>query len=144
VFALTIGVAFLVCGATIPVSAQKNGKTPDAGRPKFTVKAQPAYGVSPAHITLTAELVGGADDFEEYYCPTVRWEWDDGTSSESTLDCAPFEAGKTEIKRKFLIEHTFKQAGAFKVYVRLKQKNKEVATASALVQIQPGAGDFRP
>ena len=138
--------AVIIAALSVPAglgsmpAAQKEAK-PD--RPKFTVRAQPAYGVTPVRIVLTAELTGGANDFEEYYCPTVRWEWDDGTSSESSLDCAPYEAGKTEIKRRFTVEHNFKRAGSFKVFVRLKQRDKEVAAASTLVQLQPGAGDFR-
>src|SRR5437762_2363109 len=28
---------------------------------------------------------------EDYYCPKVEWEWDDGTKSTEESDCAPFE-----------------------------------------------------
>jgi hypothetical protein len=106
------------------------------------LRAQPAVAVSPARVVLTAELVGGANDFEEYYCAAVEWEWGDDTRSESTVDCEPFEAGKSEIKRRFTIEHVFQRAGAYKVAIRLKQRDKQVATASANVQIRPGARDF--
>jgi hypothetical protein len=117
----------------------KETKAQESKRPKLTLKAQPAYGVSPARIVMTAELVGG-DEVEEYYCPTVRWDWDDDTSSESTVDCPPYEAGKTALKRRFTVEHVFKRAGSYKVFVRLKQKDKEVAAASTMIQVQPGAG----
>jgi hypothetical protein len=133
-------------GGAPALSAQRNdkdGKAQDT-RPKLTLRAQPAYGIAPTRVVLTAELVGGANDFEEYYCPTVRWEWGDDTSSESTLDCAPYEAGKTEIKRRFTVEHNFRRAGSYKIYFKLKRHDKEVASASTLVQLQPGAGDLRP
>ena len=69
--------------------------------------------------------MGGADDFEEYYCPTVEWEWGDGTQSESTTDCEPYEAGKSEIKRRFIVEHVFR-AGHYQVSFRLKRRDKAV------------------
>ena len=118
---------------------QNKDKQLDAKRPKFSLRAQPAVGVAPFRVVLTGELQGGADDFEEYYCPTVEWEWGDLTTSESTLDCEPYEAGKTLIKRRFTIEHTYRQAGAFKVYVHLKRKDKQLVSASTTIQVQPGA-----
>ena len=54
------------------------------------------------------------DDFEEYYCPTIDWEWGDDTTSESTADCEPYEAGKSEIKRRFTVEHVFRHGGNFR------------------------------
>jgi hypothetical protein len=112
-------------------------------RPRLTLRAQPPVGVAPARIVLTAELAGGANDFEEYYCPTIAWEWGDDTTSESTLDCEPYEAGKSEIRRRFTVEHTFRRAGGYKVMFRLKRRDKLVATATATIQIQPGAGGDR-
>ena len=60
-------------------------------RPKVSLRAQPSVSVAPARIVLTAELQGGSDDFEEYYCPSIEWEWGDDTSSESSSDCEPVE-----------------------------------------------------
>ena len=77
--------------------------------------------VAPARVVLTAELVGGANDFEEYYCPTISWDWGDDTTSESTVDCEPYEAGKSEIKRRFTVQHIFRQEGSQKVFFRLKR-----------------------
>src|SRR3954466_15444476 len=88
--------ALVSIGAAGP---QKNAKDPSSDKkPKLALKAQPVIAMSPARIVLTAELVGGPNDYEEFYCPTVEWDWGDGTQSESTNDCAPFESGKTEIK----------------------------------------------
>ena len=71
----------------LAVDAQRDTKR--IRRPKLSLKAQPNVGVAPARIMLTAELTGGANDFQEYYCPTVLWDWADGTESESTFDCEP-------------------------------------------------------
>jgi hypothetical protein len=121
-----------------------NAKQADAKRPKISVRAQPPVGVAPFRVVFTGELQGGADDFQDYYCPTVEWAWGDLTTSESTLDCEPYEAGKSQIKRRFTTEHTYRLAGAYKVYFHLKRKDKQLASASTTIQVQPGAqGDGR-
>src|SRR5712671_6557041 len=139
---IAIGVTCLVVAASgVPAFAQRDTKNPkeENQRPKLSLKAQPNVGIAPARITLTAELTGGANDFQEYYCPTVLWDWADGTESESTFDCEPYEAGKSEIKRRYTVQHTFR-AGAHKVWVRLKQNTKLLASATVTIQIQPGRG----
>ena len=126
-----------------PLAAQKSEKDlpQDPKRPKITLKAQPVIAMSPARIVLTAELVGGPNDYEEFYCPAVEWDWGDGTQSESTTDCQPYEAGKSEIKRHFTTDHTYNIAGEYRVEFRLKQKDKVVARASTDVKVRPGVRD---
>ena len=91
----------------------------------MTVKVSPIVGFSPARMVLTADLKG--DDSEELYCASIEWDWGDDTRSESKTDCDPYEAGKSEIKRHFTIDHTYNVAGDYRVEFRLKQKNKVVA-----------------
>ena len=135
--------AAMMAGAS--ASAQKADKdakdNPDAKRPKVSLKATPVISMSPARIVLTAEITGGANDFEDFYCPTVQWEWGDGTQSESTNDCAPYEPGKTEIKRRFTVEHVFR-AGAYRVMFRLKRHDKAVGFATVSIQVRPGLRDI--
>jgi hypothetical protein len=146
-----VATAILACALTLGsgsrVLAQAGdrdrpgGREQEGRRPKVTLRAQPMVAVAPARIVLTAELTGGSDDFEDYYCPSVEWEWGDDTKSEALVDCDPYEAGKSQIKRRYTIQHQFRRPGAFKVYFHLKRKDKTVASASATVQIQPGAAD---
>jgi hypothetical protein len=107
------------------------------GRPKLVASARPAVAIAPARVVITAELVGGANDFEEYYCPTVVWDWDDGTVSESSADCQPYEPGVSEITRRFRMEHRFR-AGSYRVLFSLKNRDKEVAATTVRLQIRPG------
>lgn len=142
------GVASLLVAATLATaaSAQKTGKDKDqkdgadAGRPKLSLRAQPLIAMAPARVVLTAELVGGANDFEEYYCSAVEWEWGDGTKSESSTDCAPYEAGKSEIKRRYTVEHVFRQ-GQYRVMFHLKRHDKSVGNATVSLQVRPGLRD---
>ena len=136
-----------VCVAVASVSllsaptAQRDAHEQEAKRPRVTLKAQPVIAMSPARIVLTAELVGGANDYEDFYCPTVEWDWGDGTQSESTTDCAPYESGKSEIKRRFTVEHMFR-AGAYRVSFRMKRHERTLSTASVSIQVRPGLRDI--
>jgi hypothetical protein len=87
-----------------------------------------------------AEVKGWPDDLEEFYCPTVEWEWGDFTSSTVEADCDPYEPGKSAIKRRYTVEHRFKNPGAFKIILRLKKGNKIVASANSQIQVRAGLG----
>ena len=119
----------------------KNAKEPDP-RPKVSLKAQPVIAMSPARVVLTAELTGGANDFQEFYCPAIEWDWGDDTRSEKSDDCAPYEQGKTEIKRRFTVEHLYRRAGNYRISFRMKRQEKVVGAATANVQIRPGLRDI--
>jgi hypothetical protein len=136
------GVMCLLITAAVAAAPQKPDKDKDAKdidpkRPKLTLKAQPVIAMSPARVVLTAELTGGPNDFEEFYCPTVEWDWGDGTHSESTADCEPYEAGRSEIKRRFTVEHVFR-AGMYKVMFKLKRRDKALTAATVNIQVRPG------
>ena len=137
------GATCLLMSTALVAAAQKpekDGKDADGRRPKLSLKAQPIISMSPSRVVLTAELIGGANDFEELYCPTVEWDWGDGTQSESTSDCEPYEAGKSEIKRRFTVSHVFR-AGMFKVSLRLKRRDKAITSATVSIQVRPGIRD---
>ena len=118
----------------------KDAKDSADKRPSIKLKAAPIIAMAPARIVLTAEITGGPNDYEEYYCPTVEWEWGDGTHSEATSDCAPYESGKSEIKRRYTVEHVFR-AGNYRVQFRLKRRDKGMGGASISIQVRPGLRD---
>ena len=122
-----------------PHTAQ--GQQAEAEKPSLSLRVTPPAGFTPLRVRIVAQLVDGSDDYEEFYCPTVEWDWDDGTISERSLDCDPYEAGKSEIQRRFAAEHIFRQQGRHSVTFRLKQKTDTVATASINVQVRLGVGD---
>ena len=138
-------VAFLLMLAASLTAAQKapsKDKDKDQDkRPSLKLTARPPLGMSPARIVLTADLTGGPNDSEDFYCPTVEWDWGDGTTSESTSDCEPYQPGKSEIRRRFTIDHVF-MAGSYRVALRLKKRDKLVASATVLVEIRPGLRDL--
>jgi hypothetical protein len=121
------------------VVALSTGSAADK-KPKVTVRANPTMGISPVRVVVTADLTGG-DDSEELYCAAVEWEWGDDTRSTSSADCDPYEPGKSEIKRRFVADHTYQTAGDYRVQFRLKKKNKVIGAGSAAVRVRPGLGD---
>jgi hypothetical protein len=141
---LAIVAGFLLFGRVSPTGAASPSDDKKA-KPSITVKATPVMAFSPARMVLTAELHGGADDYKDFYCATVEWDWGDDTRSQAGADCEPYEAGKSEIKRRFTLDHTFNTAGDYRVEFRLKQKDKVVARGTTEVKVRPGIrdGDIR-
>ena len=135
VVVLVCSALVLVTSTTAPARAQGGNK-----KPSLSLKASPSVSFAPARIVVVAELKGGSDNAEEFYCPTVEWEWGDGTVSTAEADCNPYEAGKSQIRRRYTVEHQFKNAGGFKISLRLKKGTKIAAMANAVVQVRAGLG----
>jgi hypothetical protein len=138
--ALSLVAASLAASLAAAQKAPSKDKDQDK-RPSLKLTARPPLGMSPARIVLTADLNGGPNDSEDFYCPTVEWDWGDGTTSESTSDCEPYEPGKSEIRRRFTTDHVF-NAGNYRVALRLKKRDKMVASATVNIEIRPGIRDL--
>src|SRR6476620_7850717 len=110
-------------------------------RPKISVKVNPAMAISPARVVASADVNGGPDDLEEFYCAAVEWDWGDDTRSNNSADCDPYEAGKSQITRRFTANHTYRTAGDYQIQYRLKRKDKAIAAATTSVKIKPRIGD---
>jgi hypothetical protein len=118
----------------------KNDKDKRKGA-SLVLKATPPIAFSPAKIVVSAELKGGALDTDEFYCPTVEWDWGDGTKSEASNDCPPFEAGKSEIEHRWSASHTFQSADSYRVQLRLRRGSKVLVGGNVSVQVKPGVRD---
>lgn len=119
-------------------TAQRSG---DDKKPSLSLRATPPVGFSPLRVRLVVEVRGGADDYEEFYCPAVEWDWGDGTVSGNSEDCDPYQPGKSTIRRRYSIEHVFRQPGTFQVFFRLKQRDRVIAASSSNIQVRPGVRD---
>ena len=134
--------------AIMPAPAAQKGK------PSVSIKASPSSGFAPMRTVVTVELKGGANDYEEFYCPTVEWDItvsdiapgiDSDTrmldtrpfeKSEQKLDCEPYEVGKSEIRRRFVREQVFKMGGEYNIRFNLKQKDKVVGGGRTTVRVR--------
>jgi hypothetical protein len=131
-----VAVVALALPSTGALSAQREGN--EDQKPSLSLRATPPVGFSPLRVRVVVDARGGSDNYADFYCPSVEWDWGDGTVSEASADCDPYEAGKSTIQRRWSSEHIFRQAGGFKIVFRLKQKNKAVAVSSAQVQVRAG------
>ena len=123
-----------------PAQSEDKEEKKEPKRPSLSLKATPGTGMVPVRISATAEFKGGDDDFQEYYCPGVEWNWGDGTVSESAIDCDPYEAGVSQIRRRFTQSHTYKRPGAFRIIFRLKHRDKILTSQGTTVRLLGGMG----
>ena len=149
-FAATTFLAVLCSAATMaqggrqerePAAKEETRSRNDDDRPEINLKVTPLIAFSPAKITVRAEFKGGARDYEPFYCTTIVWDWDDGTTSENTPDCPPYEAGTSEIRRYLSNTHTYTMAGRYNVRFRMKKGDRVVGGASTVVQVRAGVRD---
>lgn len=110
------------------------------GKPSITVRASPAIAFAPARIVATAEVVGGPDDYQDFYCAKIEWSWGDATTSEAQDDCDPYVAGESKIRRRYTNEHKFELAGNYDVRFTLKQGKKTVGSGVINIRVRDGSG----
>ena len=137
VLVLALGLGPLAQDPQGPASAADKNK-----KPTLTVRATPAVAFSPARVRAVAELKGGPDDHQELYCASVEWDWGDLTQSESTTDCEPYEAGVSQITRRFSGEHLYRSQGRYRVQIRLKRNGKVVSGANTTITVRAGVRDM--
>ena len=130
VFALLV----LALAASAPAGESLKPRKPHLG-----LRATPRFSFTPSTVLVTAELNGG-DDAEEFYCPAIVWDWDDGGRSAHEADCPPFAPG-TELKRRFTAEHAYVRPGVYNVRVLMLRARRSLAMASATVTVR-GMGDM--
>ena len=117
------------------------GRQAEAKKPSLSLRATPPVGFTPLRVRVVVDVRDGSDDYAEFYCAGVEWDWGDGTMSESSSDCDPYEAGKSKILRRFTADHIYRQQGQYRLTFKLKQKTKQVAASSTNVQVRAGVGD---
>jgi hypothetical protein len=140
---LVAGPVFVLAAAL--AAAAPAAEDPKPKKPKLDVRATPRMAFSPVNVLLTAELTGG-DDVEEFYCPEIEWEWDDGGKSVHEADCPEYQAGVSKIERRFTANHDYRKAGAYNVKITMRRANKTLAQTTVKITVRPGLGDrtFEP
>jgi hypothetical protein len=128
------------CAAALLIAAAAGGQTRqgEARRPQLNLSATPKIGFVPAKVQFAATLAGGDDDYREFYCPGIEWDWGDDTVSESSFDCEPYQAGSSRIRRRYTAQHTFNFDGLYEVKFRLKSGSRIIASVTVAVEIRPG------
>jgi hypothetical protein len=141
---LHIGAACMAGAAALAASgaAQDAKDDKNVRKPSLSIRVSPSIAFSPARVLFTAELKGGTPDDPELYCPDVEWDWGDGTRSEATENCEPYEDGKSTIRRRWATTHVFDMQGTYRVVLRLKRGSKTIVAGNNSVQVKPGVRDM--
>ena len=88
-----------------------------------------------AEVTFSLRVFDGGD--ENYYCPKVVFEWEDGTRSLEASDCVPFEQAEPgDHRRTWSRTRKFQGAGTFSVQAHLcrgERRIKTVRTSATIV-----------
>lgn len=116
------------------------GAGPKPAKPRLNLRATPRITFSPAVVLATAELSDGQGG-EEFYCPEVLWDWDDGARSAHTSDCPAWEAG-AEVQRHYTAQHAYRQSGVYTVKVTLLRAGRPISVAHTTVNVRPGVADM--
>ena len=122
----------IVSLCAFPAAARR---TADDHAPKLALRITPALAMSPADVRITLEITGGADDYQDYYCPKVEWQWGDGTTSDQEPDCDPYVKGKSSIQRVYSMSHHYIDTGTLDVRVNLLQDKKVVGSIAGQVRL---------
>ena len=130
-----------VLALALAYDSAAGGQRNEERKPSLSFKVTPPVGFTPLRVRVVVDVRGGADDYADFYCPSIEWDWGDGTASESGEDCDPYEPGKSAIKRRFSADYTYREPGGYRVVFRLKQKGKVMAISGGNVQVRPGASD---
>jgi hypothetical protein len=128
--ALVMSVFCLVAAGSAAPGQRENDK------PEIQVRVTPPVGIAPLRIVATAELVKGADDYADFYCPRLQWDWSDETKSEIADNCEPYEPGKSQIRRRFAQQHTYREPGVYYVVFQMFQGRKLVGAARIKVDVR--------
>ncbi|MGV3519601.1 hypothetical protein [Luteitalea sp.] len=134
--AIAIGALML---AAVHVLAQDVAPTVDSAavRRVILVKTSPGLAYVPARVVAFAELKGGAVDYEPFYCPTIVWDWGDGTTSENVPDCEPYEPRTSKIRRHYSSVHTYSLGGRFEVRFTMMRGDRVLGRGARSVVVRP-------
>jgi hypothetical protein len=130
--------ALIAAAACLCLGAAQE-KEADHKKPELVLRVAPVIAFVPARIKFSVDIVDGADDYVEFYCASIQWDWDDGTTSEWSRDCEPYRPGKTQFQRHFSAVHNYDIAENYHPTFRLKKREKVVAQVSADIELRPGA-----
>ena len=118
--------------AVMPAALLESG--PKTQRPELSLRATPRAALTPAEIQFVAAIDGG-NDLEDYHCPEIEWDWDDGSRSVHQSDCSPDEPDAA-VERRFSARHTYGVEGDYRVSVTLRRASRSVASASTNIIIR--------
>jgi len=111
-----------------------------AGKPKVELKPTPQFALlgigSRASATVRFRLSVKDAGNEDFYCPRVEWEWEDGTRSEEESDCPEFaSAAPADHDKSWTKSHAFWEPGSHVIRARLYKGDRLIRTIETKVEV---------
>src|SRR5262245_16940737 len=116
------------------------GGAKPATKPQADLKATPMLamipiGPNPAVVRFQVLVKDGGD--ENFYCPRVAWEWENGTQSIEESDCPPFDkATPADHQASFRRSHEFWEPGKHLIQARLYKGEKLIRKLEVTVEVR--------
>lgn len=126
----------IAAAGVVAIAAGTALSSEEPEKPKLRLRASPNVAFAGQEVLFIAELREGDDDYRELYCVTVEWDWDDGTRSESTPDCDPYEPGVSKIRRRYSTRHAFRDGGRHEIRIYLKQRDDVIMSVKQSVEVR--------
>ena len=92
-----------------------------------TLTADVVKGPAPLTVNFTGELVGGPDDYYEFYCVESTFAYGDGIAQSAIPDCIEQEPG-IDIQRHFTSNYIYDEPGEYQVTFSLAGVESEPVT----------------
>src|SRR5687767_4497739 len=100
--------------------------TAEPKKPRLELRGMPVMGPPSTEFLFVADLKGG-DEREDFYCPTLEWQWGKEDASVQEPECAPYQAGVTRMERRFSHSRAFPDEGSRTVTLILTKDGKTLA-----------------
>ena len=107
-----------------PVTAQPAA---EAGEIHTTLTASVIEGAAPLEVTFAGELVGGADDNQDFYCVESTFDFGDGVTQSAIPGCIEWQPG-VEVQRRYAASYIYEKPGTYQVVFQLGQAASEPIT----------------
>ena len=92
-------------------------------------------------VEVTFRLSVNDGGSEDYYCPRIEWQWEDGSISEEESDCVPFaEAAADDHRQVWTQRRAFQKSGRYVVRARLYKADRLVRIVETTVVITGWSG----
>ncbi|MCB9079393.1 MAG: VWA domain-containing protein [Anaerolineaceae bacterium] len=123
--------------ASHPANAVTSAKPANAADIYTTITADMVQGAAPLVVNFRGDLVGGADDNQDFYCVESTFDFGDGHRQSQSPSCVAWKSG-AEILRSYVSNYVYEAPGEYQVTFQLGQ------AASEPVTIVVTAGDAEP
>ena len=94
---------------------------------ELILKASTTEGIAPLTVNVWAELIGGPDNNERFYCARQEFDWGDGQRTVAQPGCLPYSPDVT-IMRRYEIDYTYTEPGTYRVRFTLNDLQSNEVT----------------